>query len=132
MIGLEFATGKIKLYSLQITKDHTGGKPTEKLLYLGWSYYGEKTVSYTRLYEARGADSRCDKVVRVPSDFAAETGFYVILEDGEQYRIDNVSTVIVATNVRALELTLIRIDARYDLAMAPLPDPINPGGGSSI
>ena len=116
MIGLEFATGKLNLYQITTTQHTEGGKPVELLELLSWTYYGEKTVSYTRLYEARGADSRCDKVIRIPADVDAKTNQYVILEDGEQYRIDNVAKVIVATNVRAKELTLIRLEARYDIA----------------
>lgn len=116
MLGLEFATGALNLYELGTSQTLQGGMPKEVLTYEGWTYYGERTVSYTRLYEARGADCRIDKVVRIPDRVPVKVGMYVILEDGEQYRIDALSPVIVASNVRATELTLIRVEDRYDIA----------------
>lgn len=116
MLGLEFATGALDLYELGTTQLIQGGMPKEVLVRLGWTYYGERTVSYSRLYEARGADCRVDKVVRIPDRVTVKTGWYVILEDGEQYRIDAVSPVIVASNVRATELTLVKLEDRYDIA----------------
>lgn len=116
MLALEFSTGKLNLYNLRTTQKHSGGMPKEILSFTAWTYYGEKTVSYTRLYEARGADSPCDKVIRIPEDVAAKVDQYVILEDGEQYRVDAVSPVIVASNVRAKELTLARLEDRYDVS----------------
>ena len=116
MMGLEFATGALNLYELGVTQAYTGGMPKEVLTYLGWTYYGERTVSYSRLYEARGADCKVDKVIRIPDRVTVKTGNYVVLEDGEQYRIDAFSPVIVASNVRATELTLVKVEDRYDIA----------------
>ena len=116
MLGLEFATGALNLYELGTTQTIQGGMPKEQLVYGGWTYYGERTVSYSRLYEARGADCKVDKVVRIPDRVPVQVGMYVILEDGEQYRIDAVSPVIVASNVRATELTLVKVEDRYDIA----------------
>ena len=116
MLGLEFATGALNLYELGTYQTSQGGMPHEALRYLGWTYYGERTVGHTRLYEARGADCRIDKLVRIPDRVTVRIGWYVILEDGEQYRIDAFSPVIVASNVRATELTLVRVEDRYDIA----------------
>ena len=116
MIGLEFASGKLNIYNLTTALVHTGGMPTETLSYVSWCYYGDRTISYTRLYEARGADAPCDRVIRVPYDVEVSVGQYVIPEDGEQYRIDTVAPVIVATNYRAKELTLARLEDRYDVS----------------
>lgn len=118
MLGLEFATGALNLYVLGTTQTIQGGMPKEVLTYEGWTYYGERMVSYSRLYEARGADCRVDKVVRIPDRVPVQVGWYVILEDGEQYRIDALSPVIVASSVRATELTLIKVEDRYDIATA--------------
>lgn len=115
MLGIEFATGALTLYELGTTQPIHGGMPKEVLISIGWTYYGERTVSHTRLYEAFGADRKIDKVVRIPDRVMAKVGWYVILEDGNQYRIDAVSPVIVATNIRATELTLIRVEDRYDI-----------------
>lgn len=115
MMANEFSTGRLNLYTLGYTQAHKGGMPTESLVFSTWTYYGERTISHSRLYEARGVDAPCDKVVRIPADVYAQVGQYVILEDGEQYRIDAVSKVIVASNVRANELTLARLEDRYDV-----------------
>ena len=116
MNALEFATGALNLYELGTYQAYTGGMPHEVLTYLGWTYYGERTVSHTRLYEALGADCKIDKIVRIPDRVTVQVGWYVILEDGEQYRINALSPVIVASNVRATELTLVKVEDRYDIA----------------
>lgn len=116
MLALEFASGKLNLYNLVTTQLTTGGMPKQTLSYVGWTYYGDKTISFSRRYEARGADAPCDRVVRVPIDVNVEVGMYVILEDSQQYRIDALSPIIVATNYRATELTLARVEALYDVA----------------
>jgi len=115
MLGLEFASGALGIYELGTTQLTTGGMPKESLTELGWTYYGDRTISHSRLYEARGADCKIDKLVRIPDRVTVQVGWYVIPEDGEQYRIDAVSPVIVASNVRALELTLVRVEDRYDI-----------------
>ena len=116
MLGLEFATGKLNLYDLGKTKLYAGGMPKERLIFKDWTYYGIQTISYSRIYEAMGADTQIDAVVRVPADFSVKRGEYVILEDGDQYRVEIVRPIVVASYVRALELTLIRLEDRYDVA----------------
>ena len=121
MLGLEFASGRLNIYDL--TDDRTeeekaaGGKPRQRLLFRSWTYYGDRTASYTRVYEARGADARFDRVVRIPAGVNIMAGDYVILEDGNQYRVDICSAVMVATNFRAIELTLVKLENRYDLIL---------------
>ena len=111
-----FDTGLLTLCTKQATS--TGGAmPTEALIPYGRAYYGERTVSFTRLYEARGADCRIDKLVRVPFDTKIQPDSYVLLEDGMQYRVDVVAPVIVRRDVRAVELTLIRLDELLDVGM---------------
>ena len=92
-----------------------GGMPTETLVETGKAYYGERTVTYRRVYEARGADCQIDKLIRVPFDTVVSMGDYVVLEDDAQYRVDIVSEVIVRRDVRALELTLIKLEDNYNV-----------------
>lgn len=113
-----FDTGLLSIYELQEFRSY-GSKPTQKLVLKSQEYYGERTVTATRLYQARGADSSIDMIVRVPFDTEAETNWYVIPENGNQYRIDAVSKVIVGSNERALELTLVRLGGNYDVAIQP-------------
>ena len=116
MLANEFSTGRLNLYSLATRQTYAGGMPKEVLSFEDWTYYGVQTASYTRIYEAEGADTRCDMVIRVPADFGAKRGQYVILEDDEQYRIDIARPIVVGSYIRALELTLIRLEDRYDIA----------------
>lgn len=77
-------------------------------------YYGDRTVSYTRLYEARGADSQIDRLIRIPAEVSALPDDYVVISD-EQYRVDAVSDVIVARSTRAKELSLIKLEDYFDV-----------------
>lgn len=109
-----FDTGLLTL-CLKHTVTGGGAMPVEKLAPYGRSFYGERTVTYSRMYEARGADCQIDKLVRVPFDTKIRPNSYVVLENGEEYRVDAVAPVIVRRDVRAVELTLIRLDELLDL-----------------
>jgi len=109
-----FDTGLLTFCTKSMTSTD-GSMPREVLTPYARAYYGERTVSYTRTYEARGADCQIDKVIRVPFDAQVRTDCYVILEDGEQYRVDVVSPVIVRRDRRAIELTLVRLDELLEI-----------------
>lgn len=111
-----FDTGLLTL-CLKTTASTGGAMPTEVLTPYGRAYYGERTVSYTRMYEARGADCQIDKLVRVPFDTNIRPDSYVVLEDGLEYRVDAVAPVIIRRDVRAVELTLIHLDELLDVGM---------------
>lgn len=111
-----FDTGILKLCELHEVAEN-GGMPTETLVQYGASYYGERTVTASRLYQARGADCQIDKIVRVPFDTVVKTNDYVITEDGEQFRIDIVDKIIVRRDTRALELTLIKLGENYNVTL---------------
>jgi len=110
-----FDTGKLTIYALTASAED-GGMPKEVLTKKLTCFYGERTVGYTRMYQARGADSQIDKLVRIPFDIDAVPNDYVVLEDGNQYRIDATSEVIVESSKRAKELTLVRLEELYDIA----------------
>lgn len=78
-------------------------------------YYGDRTVSYSRLYEARGVDSQIDRLIRVPDGVSVVPDDYVVI-GSDQYRVDAVSDVIVARSTRAVELSLIRLEDYLDVA----------------
>lgn len=92
-----------------------GGMPTEVLNDVGSAYYGDRTISYNRLYQARGADCQIDRLVRVPFDTEIMPEQYVIFEDDSQFRVDAVTDVIVKVSTRAKELTLIRNEELLDV-----------------
>ena len=91
-----------------------GWMPVEKLVSVSSAYYGRRTVGVTRLYAAAGANRNFDVLVRcyntptVPGDAK-----YVILEDGNQYRIDLAQEIV---ELDAVDLTLVRLEEFYDVA----------------
>ena len=77
-------------------------------------FFGTRSISYTRLYEARGADSSIDKLIRVPEDVSVEPDDYIII-GSDQYRVDAVADVIVRRSPRARELSLVRLEDYLDV-----------------
>lgn len=77
-------------------------------------FFGDRTVSYTRLYEARGADSQIDRLIRIPAEVSVFPDMYVLIGD-DQFMVDAVSDVIVARSTRAKELTLVKLEDYYDI-----------------
>ena len=105
-------TGILKLYSLSNVAA-AGFMPTEKLVEQCSAYYSERTVGVTRLYAALGANRRIDMLVRVWNvDELPDDALYCIPEDGKQYRVDAVQRL---PELGALELTLVRLEANYDV-----------------
>lgn len=104
-----FDSGLLTL-AVKTVAAENGGMPVEVLASSGTAFYGDRTVSFNRVYTARGADCQIDRLVRVPWDTAVVPDMYVIFEDGSQYRVDIVSDVIVKRSTRALELTLIKLE----------------------
>lgn len=95
-----------------------GGMPTETLVEYAQAFYGNRTVSASRMYEAFGADRQIDRLVRVPFDTTVSPNDYAVFEDGTQYRVDAVSDVYVKRDLRAVELTLIKLEENYNVELA--------------
>lgn len=92
-----------------------GLMPTERLVpKVENVYFGTRMISYNRMYEARGADSQIDKLIRVPEDVSVEPDDYIII-GSDQYRVDAVADVIVRRSTRARELSLIRLEDYLDV-----------------
>ena len=109
-----FDSGMIALCTKHLTSSG-GSMPKETLHRYACAFYGERSVSYSRMYEARGADCQIDMLVRVPFDTQIQPDSYAVFEGGDQYRVDAVSPVIVRRDTRAQELTLIRLDELLDV-----------------
>ena len=84
----------------------------EKLVEVGTAYYSERVVGYSRYYAALGANQRIDALVRCHNTEMPKNGKYVILEDGDQYRVDAVQKII---EQGAVDLTLVRLEEFYDV-----------------
>ena len=99
------------------TETSTGGlMPREQLTpKVSNVFFGIRSISYTRLYEARGADSQIDKLIRVPEEVDVAPEDYVLIA-GDQFRVDAVSDVIVRRSTRAKELSLVKLEDYFDVA----------------
>lgn len=99
------------------TEASIGGLMPQELLVpkLNNVYFGTRSISYSRMYEARGADSQIDKLIRVPEDVAVAPDDYIIIGT-DQFRVDAVNDVIVRRSTRARELSLIKLEDLYNVA----------------
>lgn len=108
--------GKLKLYRLQDTAK-PGEMPQEKLVFLQEAYFEFRVVGYGRYYAAKGAQQQVDQLLRTPEPMpAARAGMYVILEDGLQYRVDNVQRTTDDNGLPVTDLTLFRLEEFFDVA----------------
>lgn len=105
--------GILTFYELTITS-LPGRMPVEQLASVSTAYYGRRTAGVTRLYAAAGANRDFDVLVRCYNTPSLPEGAkFVILEDGNQYRIDMVQEMV---DLDAIDLTLVRLEDFYDVA----------------
>lgn len=105
--------GILEFYTLTNTAPK-GAKPVEQLVDLNVSaFYANKTIGMQRMYAAKGADYRLDKLVRAYNTSLPENAKYVILEDGRQYRIGDIAS---AVDEDGLDLSLERLEKLYEVA----------------
>lgn len=94
-----------------------GRKPVFKLTKVKKYWFGERTVGYSRYYEAKGVNEQVDMLIRIPHDRHARIGMYAVLGNEEQFHITNVQQIIDDDNgLRYTDLTLSRIEEFYELA----------------
>lgn len=104
--------GILKFYKLANTAPN-GAIPKEQLIYLNVdAYYANKTIGMQRMYAAKGQNYRLDKLVRCYNTILPEEARYVILEDGRQYRIEDINVIVEED---AVDLSLERIMNYYDV-----------------
>ena len=110
-----FDAGVLKIYTLKNTSD-PGAMPAEQLVFRSDHFYGERTVGYGRQYAAMGVSEQVDMLVRIWRDSGVRIGMYAVPEDGEQYRINNAQQVSDEDGLPCTDLSLRRLDRRYDVA----------------
>ena len=93
-----------------------GLMPVYQLAQIGEEYYGDRVVGVTRQYAAAGADKRIDKLVRIWRNDDALPNRYVVLEDGQQYRIDYTQELLDEDGLEVTDLTLVKLEENYDTA----------------
>lgn len=105
-----FDAGLLKIYSLTNIND-PGMMPREKLVKICEAFYNERTVGVTRAYAAMSADQRIDMLVRCYNITLPVNAEYVVLEDGNQYRI-----TLKQRQGDDVDLTLERLEDYYDVS----------------
>lgn len=91
-----------------------GRKPIEQLVNLDvTAFYENKQIGVQRLNLAKGGDFSLDKLVRCYNTILPGECKYVILEDGEQYRIGAANAVV---DEDGWELSLERLGNYYEVA----------------
>lgn len=94
-----------------------GRKPVFELVKVKKYWFAEKTVGYSRFYEAKGVNEQVDMLIRIPHDRKARIGMYAMLGNGEQFHIVQVQQIVDDENeLRFTDLTLSRIEDYYELA----------------
>ena len=110
--------GILTFYNL-INVAAKGKKPVEKLVPIGIiAYYANKTIGFNRLYAAKGANYKLDKLVRAYATELPETAKYVILEDKRQYRIADMNAIV---DEDAVDLSLERLSINFEVEEASGP-----------
>ena len=104
----------LNVYTLEDISE-PGKMPVQKLVFLKQEFYEERTIGVTRYYAAMGANSRVDALVRIWEDRNITPGYYVILPDGKQYRVDFVQHLKGDDGLPVSDLTLIRLENNYDV-----------------
>ncbi len=105
--------GKLKFYNLQNTAQ-SGAMPKQQLVNLKIEgFYANKTIGMNRLYAAKGANMKLDKLIRVYNTLIPEDAKYVILEDGRQYLITDAVQIV---DEDCVELSLERLGNYYEVA----------------
>lgn len=111
--------GILTFYSLKNTA-LPGAKPKEQLVNLNViAYYANRTIGFNRMYAAKGADYRLDKLVRAYITLLPEEARYVILEDGRQYRIGDINVIV---DEDSIDLSLERLENYYEVIDEPNPN----------
>lgn len=107
------ADGTLRLYTLENTAE-AGEMPVFKLVekYDKVFFFADRVVGYNRQYAALGADQYISKLVRL-WDVPVEAGEYAIIDD-VQYRIDMVQRLKDEDGLKVVDLTLAKLEERYD------------------
>lgn len=108
-----FDSGIIKFYNLENIALN-GEMPKQRLVFHKKAYYGERTIGFSRFYDAKGVNEQIDLLVRIWADRSIRIGMYAIAND-VQYRISNIQQIVADDGLRVTDVTLERIDELYDV-----------------
>lgn len=111
--------GLITICTLKNTAED-GMMPVEKLQEEFSEYFEEKSIGVTRQYAAKGVNEKIDLLVRIWRA-PVSIGQYAIIseyelqenEEGDQYRIDNVSNTYNYAGLKVTDVTLSKLEGEY-------------------
>ena len=108
--------GFMKIYRLQDVAP-AGEMPQLKLVYLQGAFFESRVIGYGRFYAAKGAQQQIDLLLRAPEHLpGVRIGMFAVLEDGLQYRIDNVQHTTDDDELPVTDLSLFRLEEFFDVA----------------
>lgn len=110
-----FDSGTLYLCELNNMADD-GDMPSEKLTRVARHWYQERMIGMSRQYLAKGVNEQIDMLVRIHHDRTAKIGMYVVLGNGDQFRITNITMIVGDDGLRYTDLTLMRLEDFYDVA----------------
>lgn len=107
--------GTVEIFELQ--ECAAQGRKPQKILRPSFEpcFYGELNVGYKRQYAAMGVAQQVDKLVRIWQNRSIAIGMVAVLDDGQQYRIDNVQHLNDEPGEPVTHLTLRRLGGLYDV-----------------
>lgn len=111
---MTFDYGVLTLCEL-INTAQKGDMPKEQLSPVSTCFCGERTIGVTRLYAAQGVNEQIDLLLRVWADVAVHVDMYAVTENGDQYRITAIQSVLDEDGLKCKDLTLRRVDKLYDV-----------------
>lgn len=74
-----------------INTAENGLMPKQVLKKVSKYWFERRTIGISRMYEAKGVNEQVDLLVRIPPDNNIRIGQYVMLGNGEQFRITQVN-----------------------------------------
>ncbi len=93
-----------------------GYAPKEELLPKYKVGYQERQMGIQRYYAAQQNQIQIERVIRVQRGIAVDSQNVAVTEDGHQYRIDLVQTVM-DVYPPSLDITLAKIDHEYEVIL---------------
>lgn len=119
----------------KIDQRENGNAPKEVLSIRNKFWFERRTIGINRQYLAKGVNEQIDLLARIPGAQKVSIGQYVMLGNGDQYRIDNVTVGYEQNDYTRMvdqkyyktariigldytELTLSKLEKNYELEIA--------------
>lgn len=111
--------GEVKFYTVtDVSED--GGMPAPRLVPCSYDgadgmLFEERRISFSRQYAAMGVDQQIDRIIRIWRT-PVRIGEVAVIDDTEQYRIDNVQPTTDMDGLLVTDLTLMKLEDNYDIS----------------